>query len=48
MAGVNAIKYCQWSSGVQRIATFEAGDVQNATALAAKVQTTWVAGIPST
>ena len=37
LGGVNAKLYCKWSGGVQRIATLEAGDVQNATALAAKV-----------
>ena len=34
LAGVNDALYCQWSRDAQRIA----GDVQNATALAAKVK----------
>ena len=36
---MSAKLYCQWSGGVQRPATLEAGDVQDATVLAAKVQT---------
>ena len=37
LAGVNAKLYCQWSGGIQRIATLEAGDVPDITALATKV-----------
>ena len=39
LAGVNAKLYCQWSGGVQRIATLEAGDVQNAAQLETEFQT---------
>ena len=39
MAGVNIKLYCQWSGNIQRIATLETGVVQNAAALATKIQT---------
>ena len=39
LPGVNFKLYCQWSGHIQRIASIETGDVQNAAALAAKVQT---------
>ena len=39
MAGVNVKLYCQWSGHIQRIATLQAGDVQNDAALATTVQT---------
>ena len=38
LPGVNFKLYCQWSGHIQRIASIETGDVQNAAALATKAK----------